>query len=125
MAKISIVFAVLLILLGAIGFVGTGSAHPTALIPAGFGLLLAIFGWLAMSPDAGKRKLYMHINVTIGLIGFVATVKGLVTFLTTNFGTLSANPPATQSKAVMALLTLIYVALCVRSFIVARRTGAV
>ena len=42
MAKLTIGFGVVLILLGAWGFIGTGSTHPTALIPAYFGLVLAM-----------------------------------------------------------------------------------
>jgi hypothetical protein len=44
MAKVTLVFAALFIALGIIGFVGTGSVHYTALIPAALGLLLGIFG---------------------------------------------------------------------------------
>ena len=69
MARVTIVFGVLLILLGIFGYVATGNTHPTALIPCAFGLLLAVFGWLAQSPEPGKRKLYMHVAVTVGLSG--------------------------------------------------------
>jgi hypothetical protein len=122
MAKITIVFAVLLITLGVFGFAATGSIHPTALIPAYVGSLLAIFGVLAMSPDAKKRKLYMHFNVTIGLLGFLGA---LVIFLRNIFGVTNAGPAAVEAQGVMAALLLIYVALCVRSFIAARRAGTV
>ena len=71
MAKVTLVFAALLIALGLAGFLGTGSQHHTALIPAWFGLALGIFGWLAISPSEKRRKLFMHINVTIGLLGFM------------------------------------------------------
>ena len=60
-----------LVVLGLVGYLGTGSVHPTALIPAWFGLALGIFGFLAISPNEGRRKLFMHINVTIGLLGFL------------------------------------------------------
>ena len=43
MAKVTLVFAVLLIALGLVGFFGTGSTHSTALIPAWFGLALGIW----------------------------------------------------------------------------------
>ena len=42
MAKVTIVFAVLFIALGLIGFVATGSQHPTALIPAALAALASI-----------------------------------------------------------------------------------
>jgi hypothetical protein len=50
-AKVTLVFAGLLIALGLAGFFGTGSQHPTALIPTWFGVALAVFGFLAMSPN--------------------------------------------------------------------------
>jgi hypothetical protein len=71
MAKVTLVIAVLLIALGLIGFLGTGSQYRTALIPTWFGLALGVFGFLAMSPSESRRKLFMHINVTIGLLGFL------------------------------------------------------
>src|ERR1700728_3701703 len=125
MAKVTLVFAALLIALGLVGFIGTGSVHYTALIPAALGLLLVIFGALSFSPDAGRRKLFMHINVTLGLLGFLGTVMGLIQWFQMLAGATLKNPPATESKAVMALLCLIYVALCVRSFIAARKARLV
>ena len=41
MAKLTIGFGVLLVLLGIAGFVYTGSTHPTALIPCVIGLFFA------------------------------------------------------------------------------------
>ncbi len=38
--KLTLVFAVLLIALGLAGYLGTGNAHPTALIPTWIGLAL-------------------------------------------------------------------------------------
>ena len=64
--------------LGLAGFLGTGSQHPTALIPTWFGVALGIFGFLAISPNERRRKLFMHINVTIGLLGFLgAAIKAM------------------------------------------------
>uniref|UniRef100_E6PZA0 MotA/TolQ/ExbB proton channel domain-containing protein n=1 Tax=mine drainage metagenome TaxID=410659 RepID=E6PZA0_9ZZZZ len=125
MAKLTLVFAALFIALGLVGFLGTGSQHPTALIPAALGLLLAIFGGLSFSPDPGRRKLFMHINVTLGLLGFLGTVMGLVQWFGMLAGRAVNNPPAAEAKAAMALLSLLYVVLCVRSFITARRSGVV
>ena len=39
---------------------------------AWFGLLLVVFGALANPPDAKRRMLFMHIAVTVGLLGFLA-----------------------------------------------------
>lgn len=122
MAKVTLVFAVLLVVLGMIGFFGTGGTHPTALIPAYFGVALGIGGFLAISPSERRRKIFMHINVTIGLLGVIGAVAAAIQ------GYASARaqgiPPdhiALAAKLVMAVLLLIYVQLCVRSFIAVRR----
>ena len=126
MAKLTLVFAVLLVALGLAGYLGTGSLHPTALIPAWIGLALGVFGFLAMSPNEGRRKLFMHINVTIGLLGFLGgtaeAIRGYV-----HAKSLGVEPDhiALASKVTLDALLLVYVILCVRSFIAARRSGKV
>ncbi len=126
MAKVTLVFAALLIALGLVGFLGTGSQHPTALIPTWIGLALGVFGLLAISPNEGRRKLFMHVNVTIGLLAFLGgaseAIRGYVH--ATSAG-MAPDPIALASKAALAGLMLIYVILCVRSFIAARRSGTV
>lgn len=126
MAKVSLLFAAVLIVLGLAGFFGTGSVHYTALIPTWFGLGLAVFGWLAMSPDEKKRKLFMHINVTIGLLGFLgAAQRALYAYGHARAAGVDPNWIALGSQLAMAVLLLVYVLLCVKSFIDARRAGTV
>lgn len=126
MAKVTLVFAVLLIALGLAGYFGTGSIHPTALIPTWFGLALGVFGFLAMSPSESRRKLFMHINVTIGLLGFLgAAAEAVRGYVKATSQGIEPDHIALASKVTMAGLLLIYVALCVRSFIAARRARKV
>ena len=126
MARITLVFAALLIALGLASYIGTGSLYPTALIPTWFGLALGIFGFLAMSPDAGRRKLYMHINVTIGLLGFLgAAGRAIPSYLHARSAGIEPDMIALGAQITMAALLLIYVLLCVRSFIAARRARLV
>jgi len=121
MSKFTTVTGILLILLGIIGFVATGSAHPTALIPCAFGLLLAIFGTLAKTEDVKKRMLWMHISVSVGLLGFLFTTAGMIDVIRMVLGATVRRPAAAQEQAVMWLLCGIFVAFCIRSFINARR----
>lgn len=122
MAKTTIIFAVLLIILGLAGFIYTGSQYPTSLIPAAFGLVLGVFGFLAMSPSESRRKLFMHINVTLGTIGFLmAAWRALSSYGTARSQGVDPDYIALGSQAIMAFLLLNYVVLCVRSFIQARR----
>ncbi|HXS11099.1 MAG TPA: hypothetical protein VN734_00225 [Acidobacteriaceae bacterium] len=122
MAKLTIGFGVLLGLIGAGYFVATGSAHPTALIPAWFGLALIIFGALAVTENARRRMLWMHIAVTIALLGFLFPgFMAIKEWMAARGGPLT-HPAAVQEQAVMSLVCLILTALCVRSFIAARRS---
>ena len=126
MAKLTLILAVLLVALGLIGYLGTGSLHPTALIPAWIGLVLGIFGFLAISPNEGRRKLFMHINVTIALLGFLGSAAEAVRgYLHAKSAGLEPDQIALASKITLAGLLLFYVILCVRSFIAARRSGKV
>jgi hypothetical protein len=122
MAKVTVLFGILLILLGGLGFVLTGSKFPTSLIPSAFGVVLVTFGSLAETPDSRRRMLFMHIAVTVGLLGFLATAPALISVVQLFKGKLFPYPAAIEEKAAMSALMLIYVLLCVRSFITARRT---
>jgi hypothetical protein len=122
MAKITIVTGVLLILLGLASYLYTGHQYPTSLIPSAFGILLVAFGSMAETPIQRRRMLAMHIAVTVGLLGFLATAAALVSVVQLVKGKLFPYPIAIEEKAAMSILLLIYVVLCVRSFIVARRS---
>ena len=125
-AKITIFFSVLLIVLGLAGFLSTGSAHPTALIPAWFGLALGIGGFLAISPSESRRKLLMHINVTVGLAGLIGAIfSALHSYIHARSLGLDLDWKALAAQLAMAGLLLIYVFLCVRSFIIVRRARQV
>lgn len=120
MAKLTIAFGILLILLGAGAYIVLGH-HPHTLIPALFGLLLAIFGALANTPDPKRRMLFMHIAVTLGLLGFLGTIPGIIGVIRMWGGHVIARPDAARVQALMGTICLIFVLLCVRSFITARR----
>jgi fucose 4-O-acetylase-like acetyltransferase len=120
MAKLTIVFGVLLILLAVIGFVSTGSSHPTALIPGALGLVFILFGVMVNSSDSKKRMLWMHISVTVALVAFLGTIPADIDSIRLSRGVEFPHPAAVLEKASMSLLCLIYVLFCVRSFINAR-----
>lgn len=118
MAQTTVGFGALLILLGAISYIGTGHQHPTALIPAWFGIALCLCGVLAKTENTRRRMLWMHVAVTLGLLGFLGAASRIVTVLIKGA---TIDKIAVGSQLAMALLTGTYVALCVRSFIAARR----
>jgi len=122
-AKTTIVFGVLLILLGLAGFFGTGGIHYTALIPTWFGLALCLGGFLSISPSESRRKIFAHINVTVGLLGLIgAAVEALRGYAHARSLGLDPDYIALGAKLAMAGLLLIYVNLCVQSFIQARKS---
>ena len=99
----------------------TGSAHPTALIPSVFGVLLLLCGILANSEETKRVMLWMHIAVTIGLLGFLSTaVRGGKAYA--HAATLTVvQRTAAQEELIMAAVCLIFTVLCVRNFIANRR----
>ena len=122
MARVTIFIGVLLSLLG-VGFFFAAVPHaPTSLIPLYFGIILVLLGALAMTEDTKRRMLVMHIAVTIGLLGFlfpfIRAVPGAIKMLQ---GVAVAHPLAIEEQMLMALFCLVFVGLCVRSFIAARR----
>jgi hypothetical protein len=121
MAKLTIGFGILLVLLGIIGFVETGSAHPTALIPAAIGLLFVLFGTMANTENPKKRMLWMHISVTVALLVFLFMIPAAIGTVRLARGVSFPHPAAVVEKGALALFSLIYVLFCVRSFISARR----
>lgn len=122
MARLTMVFGSLLIVIALIGFIATGHAHPTALIPAAFGLALVLSGAAANTPVEKKRALWMHIAVTVGLLGFLSTATAIYHWVQMLRGVAVARPAAVEEKAAMSIICLIFVLLCVRSFITARRS---
>jgi hypothetical protein len=121
MAKLTIGFGILLILLGIVGFVSTGSAHPTSLIPSGIGLIFVVFGIMANTENSKKRMLWMHISVTVALLIFLGMIPSAIDTVRLWRGVSFPHPIAVEEKGALCLFCLIYVLFCVRSFISARR----
>jgi len=118
LAKLTVGIGVLLAVLGAGSYVWTGSQHPTALIPLWFGLVLALCGVLANTENAKRRMLWMHVAVTIGLIGFLGAASRVVMALV---GGRQVDAIAMGCQTAMAVVCAVFVGLCVRSFVAARR----
>jgi hypothetical protein len=121
MAKITIVFGILLIALGGSAYFVVGH-YWHVFIPAIFGLLLVLFGLLANTPDPKRRMLFMHIAVMVGLLGFLGTIPGIIGFFQLLAGHPVVRPDAARIQAIMGAICLVFVLLCVRSFIAARRS---
>lgn len=114
MANTTIGFGAALIAVGLFGYFGSGMVSMTAMIPAAFGLLLALAGFLAR--DEARRKHAMHAAAVVGLLGVSAAIrpaKALSGGASINFGI--------AMQLLTAGLSALFVGLCIRSFIAARR----
>ena len=69
MEAISLYYGIFLIAWGIVVKIVSGSGSPTALIPSFIGVLISIFAILAIKVPE-KKKLFMHIVVTFGLLTF-------------------------------------------------------
>lgn len=116
MPKIAITFGILLCVLGVGAFIGTGAKAPTALIPAYFGAPIILCGLIATKPNL--RMHAMHGAVLIGLVGVIGSAIRVIKGLTDGI----KLPVAFACQVIMLLLTGVFVALCVKSFIDARRS---
>ncbi len=117
MAPFAVVFGLLLVALGGWGYLGAEEEHRsvTALIPAFLGIALVGLGALAFRESL--RKHAMHAAAALGLLGLLAASVRLVMALS---GGKSLEERGPQALAGMAVLCLLFVALCVRSFVKAR-----
>ena len=118
MPATTIALGAALTLLGLGGYFLTGATSLTALIPAAFGVLLVLAGVLAR--DDRWRMHAMHGAVLIALLGFIGSARGLLGLGKLLDGT-AVRPAAIVSQTIMALLTLAYIVVAVRSFVQARK----
>lgn len=120
MAPHALFFGAALIVLGLLGYFAPGTfgdyekVSMTSLIPAWIGLALLLCGLVAtVKPTAKKHA--MHLAAMIGLFGFVG---GFMPLFRSNFNFEKASA---VSGLLMISLSLLFVALCVKSFIDAKK----
>ncbi len=116
-------YAIILIVLGLVGYFGLGRESLTALIPAFFGAAVLLAALVATRET--MRRHAMHVAVVLAVLAFAGTVSGVPKAITLLSGGEVARPNAVIVQAVMAILSLAYVAFAVRSFINARRKPVV
>ncbi len=110
----TILFGLLLVAVGVGGYYVTGAQQPTALIPAVLGVAMFVCGVVAA--QGAMRMLAMHVAALIGLIGFVGPVVTIVKDISS-----AANTAAVLSKGFTSALCLMFVMMCINSFLEARR----
>jgi len=115
MPKITLIFALLLIALGAVAF-GI-SLSRTALLPAYVGIALGLFAGLALMFE-GARKHLMHVAALVALLGALAPAAALA------IRAAQMSPLALGVNLGMLVLSAALLVLIVRSFLAARRAGS-
>lgn len=123
MPKLTLWYALILIVMGLVGYFGMGRESITALIPAFFGA--AVLGMALLARKDSMRRHAMHVAVVLAVLAVAGTVMAIPKLITLIGGSEIARPKAVVVQAVMALLSLGYVVAAVRSFIAARRSPAV
>lgn len=122
MSKLTVLLGGLLIALGILSYAATSGVSVTALIPAFFGLPLAVLGFMALKKEDLRRH-FMHAAAALALLGFAGSV-GAVRFALYMVSVGPAhieNPAAVIARTLMALLCGGYLYFSIRSFIEARR----
>ena len=123
MARLSLIFGFLLIALGVVAFL-TSNAIPkpvTALIPAIVGVILVLLSAIARkSPSVNKHA--MHVAALLTLIGAAGGLgMGIPNIIKYAQGNEAAALKA-LTQGGMGILCLVFLVLCVRSFIAARKS---
>ncbi|MCC5950938.1 MAG: hypothetical protein JJU45_02465 [Acidimicrobiia bacterium] len=121
MDKVTIWFGAALVALGVGGFVGSGAESVTALIPSFIGAVLVALGFVAA--QEGRRALAMHIAAVVALVGFLGSIMGVADLPDLIAGEDLERPWAVGVQSVMAVVLVVYLALLIKSFVDARRSG--
>lgn len=118
MPLITIGYGSALVVIGFVGFFATGQSSLTALIPAALGFIAEAFGMLARNERFLKHA--MHGAAMVGLLGVLGTLRALPQLPSLLDGS-AERPAAILAQGLTCMLSVIFVALCVRSFVEARR----
>lgn len=116
-------FGFILAVLGVAGYSFSGAGSMTALIPAFFGIALYICGRIGMAAP-NTRKHVMHVAALVALIGTLGGLGMGLPKLPALLAGEAERPFAIWLQLGMGVLLLIFLGLCIRSFIHARKNRA-
>ena len=107
-----------LVVVGGIGYIASGAASLTALIPSGLGVLLLVAALIARNPKLRQHAL--HVAMLVALIGILATFMNMLRLGEVFAGT-AERPLAVVSSAFTCVTLLVYLGFGINSFVQARR----
>lgn len=122
MPRAALGFGAALILVGLISYIATGAKSLTALIPSYAGVLLAAAGMIAFRPEL--RKHAMHGAAAVAAVGLLAAGGRMVSVLLRS-AEKAPSIAGILSMGAMAALCVVFLVLCIRSFIAARRVRTI
>ena len=117
MENITIIYGIFLVVWGVVVTIFSDSQSITSLIPTILGLAIIILSFFAKKIP-NRKKLFMHIVVLIGFIIFLGgldLIRGLIQ------GNIFVNLWASLSKFMMMISGLLFIILCIKSFIFNRK----
>lgn len=112
---------IVLILLGVGGYVASGAASVTALIPAFIGAIFVVLGLLARKETL--RKHMMHVTMLLALLAIAGTFRGITGLFAWLAGTPPERPMAVVAQVITAVLCLLLLIGGIRTFIAARKAS--
>jgi phosphate/sulfate permease len=118
MARVGIVFGLLLCGVTVVGLVGTLVKSPTQFYPMMLGIPVLFCGVVALNPH--RRKHAMHVASVVALVGAVVGSGCVVYGLFELAGGQEVNQYALSLVAAMSAICAVFVIICVASFIRAR-----
>lgn len=120
MTAFTIAVGAVLTLTGIAFYVGTGAVSLTALIPSLIGVLILVGGLLATKEPL--RKHAIHASLAVALLGALGSLMNVAKTGDLIAGT-AERPAAIVASLILFVLTVVYVAAGVRSFVRARRSA--
>lgn len=114
MPKVSVVFGILLSVLGLYGYFGMGRVSVTALIPLFIGIPIIILGILAFNEKNLKNS--MHVASVLVLLGLIGSVYRLLQKII-----IGNVDNSSIVLIIMAAICIIFLILAINSFIEARK----
>jgi high-affinity Fe2+/Pb2+ permease len=115
----SLIVGGVLVALGVAGYIGSGAASVTALIPAFIGAVLVVLGLVGRNER--WRKHAMHGVMLVALLAIAGTYRGIAALFAWLGGTPPERPMAVVAQVLTAALCAWLLVAGVRSFIAARR----
>jgi len=114
MPKISVVFGILLSILGLYGYFGMSRVSVTALIPLFIGVPIIILGVLAFNENRIKHS--MHAASVLILLGLIGSLYRLVHKII-----LGIMDESSMILILMSVICIVFLVLAINSFIEARK----